>query len=53
MTVQDQESKQGTKRQTLKLLVQIGKQQVLILVDSGSICTFISDRLVTTLKLPV
>jgi hypothetical protein len=53
MTVQDQESKQGTKRQTLKLLAQIGKQQVLILVDSGSIGTFISDRLVTTLKLPV
>lgn len=53
MTVQAQESKQGTRRQTLKLLAQIGKQQVLILVDSGSIGTFISDHLVTTMKLPV
>jgi hypothetical protein len=38
-------------RQTLKLLAHIGKQQVLILVDSGSIGTFVSDRLVRTLGL--
>jgi hypothetical protein len=52
-TVQAQEPEQGSRRQTLKLLAHIGKQQVLIFVDSGSIGTFISDRLVTTLKLPV
>jgi hypothetical protein len=37
----------------LKLLARIGKQHVLILVDSGSIRTFISDRLVDILKLLV
>lgn len=38
-------------RQTMKLLAQIGKQKVLILVDSGSIGTFVSDQLVHKLHL--
>lgn len=33
------------------MLALIGKQQVLILVDSGSIGTFVSDRLVQKLNL--
>ncbi|WVZ89851.1 hypothetical protein U9M48_036204 [Paspalum notatum var. saurae] len=39
-------------RQTLKLLGTIGDQQVLILVDSGSIGTFVSEQLVSKLQLP-
>lgn len=46
MAVQAQEFKSRNRRQTLKLLAHIGKQQVLILVDSGSVGTFVSDRLV-------
>jgi hypothetical protein len=38
-------------RQTLKLLAQIGKHSVLMLVDSGSIGTFVSDQLVKHLKI--
>jgi 5S rRNA maturation endonuclease (ribonuclease M5) len=53
MAVQAPNSKQGNRCQTLKLLARIGKQQVLILVDSGSIGTFISDKLVDILKLSV
>jgi hypothetical protein len=43
-----QPPKEGNKvrRQTLKLLARIGKQQLLVLVDSGSIGTFVSDKLV-------
>ena len=43
---------QKVHRQTLKLLGQIGKHKVLILVDSGSIGTFVSEQLVKQLKLP-
>lgn len=43
-------SKKG-RHQTLKLLARIGKHQVLVLVDSGSIGTFISEHLVQTLGL--
>lgn len=39
------------RRQTRKLLARIGKQQVLVLVDSGSIGAFMSDRLVQALGL--
>ncbi|WVZ76979.1 LOW QUALITY PROTEIN: hypothetical protein U9M48_024887, partial [Paspalum notatum var. saurae] len=35
------------------LLGYVGKQQVLILVDSGSVGTFVSERLVKALQLPV
>jgi hypothetical protein len=38
-------------RHTLKLLARIGKHQVLVLVDSGSIGTFIIDKLVQALGL--
>lgn len=38
-------------RKTMKLLGTIGKQQVLILVDSGSIGTFVSHSLVSKLQL--
>ncbi|WVZ81498.1 hypothetical protein U9M48_028869 [Paspalum notatum var. saurae] len=41
----------GSTRKTMKLLGHIGKHQVLILVDSGSVGTFISEQLVSRLKL--
>ena len=33
------------------MLARIGKHQVLVLVDSGSVGTFVSDKLVSTLGL--
>lgn len=39
------------KRRTLKIYGRIGKLEVLILIDSGSVGTFISDKLAS--KLPV
>lgn len=39
-------------RRTMKLLAHIGKTQVLVLVDSGSVGTFVSQALVAKLKLP-
>ena len=41
----------SVRRNTLKLLARIGKHQVLVLVDSGSVGTFVSDKLVNTLGL--
>lgn len=46
LAVQSPTSETKGRRQTLKLLAHIGKQQVLVLVDSGSIGTFVSDKLV-------
>lgn len=51
MAVQSPDKEIKGHRQTLKLLARIGKQQVLVLVDSGSVETFVSDRLVSTLGL--
>lgn len=51
MAVQSYPQNQSKPRQTLKLLAQIGKQQVLVLVDSGSGGTFVSEHLVNQLKL--
>jgi hypothetical protein len=51
MAIQDRIGAPKARRQTLKLLAQIGNQQVLVLVDSGSIRTFVSTRLVQTLGL--
>jgi hypothetical protein len=51
MAVQSPDKEIKGHRQTLKLLASIGKQQVLVLVDSGSVGTFVSDRLVSTLCL--
>lgn len=39
------------RKQTLKLLARIGKHQVLVLVDSGSLGTFVSNKLVQMLDL--
>lgn len=39
-------------RRTMRLLGHIGKSQLLILVDSGSVGTFVSTKLVDCLKLP-
>jgi len=47
------QSDRSVKRNTLKLLARIGKHQVLVLVDSGSVGTFVSDKLVSTLGLPI
>jgi hypothetical protein len=52
LAVQSVPIAQRNNRQTLKLLAQIGKHQVLILVDSGSVGTFVNETLVTHLKLP-
>lgn len=53
ITVVDSEAPACLKRRrTLKLCGQIGKQQILILVDSGSVGTFVSDALVHRLQLP-
>ena len=43
----------SSRRKTLKLLAHIGNHQVLILVDSGSVGTFVSKQLASTLQLPV
>jgi hypothetical protein len=43
----------GTKKLTMRLLGQIGKQHALILVDSSSAATFISTTLVEKCGLPV
>ena len=51
LAVQTEPNTQVTPRQTLKLLAQIGKHKVLILVDFGSIGTFVSEQLVSHLKL--
>lgn len=51
LAVQSSNDDQRAHRQTLKLLAKIGKHQVLILVDSGSVGTFVSTQLVQQLKL--
>lgn len=51
LAVQSTPVHQKAHKQTLKLLAQIGKHQVLILVDSGSVGTFVSQQLVQHLKL--
>jgi len=43
---------EGTKRRTMRLYAMIGKLQVLILVDSGSVGSFISQHLANQLTLP-
>jgi hypothetical protein len=49
--VQTPNKQKASQRQSLKLLARIGKQQVLVLVDSGSIGTFISEKLVQDLNI--
>ena len=49
--LQSDPSVKTSKRRTMKILGKVGKQQVLILVDSGSIGTFVSEELVKRLKL--
>lgn len=51
LTVQETPKAQAKHMQTMKFLAQIGKHQVLVLVDSGSIGTFVSNHLVAQLKL--
>lgn len=51
MAVQEKIDNAKARRQTLKLLAQVGKQQVLVLVDPGSIDTFVSEQLVWRLAL--
>lgn len=51
MAVLSNSVKQQGPRQTLKLLAQIGKHKVLILVNSGSVSTFVSEHLVQQLQL--
>lgn len=41
LTVEPSPNPSNSQRQTLKLLAQIGKHSVLLLVDSGSIGTFV------------
>jgi hypothetical protein len=49
--LQSPETPQNSRKQTLKLLAKIGKHQLLILVDSGSVGTFVSQALVQSLGL--
>lgn len=51
MALNSSQPVQSTKRKTFKLLANVGNQKVLILVDSGSVGTFISDALVQQLRL--
>lgn len=37
-------------KKTIKLQGRVGNQEILILIDSGSSCTFISDKVVASLK---
>lgn len=39
----------GNRRQTIRLRGFIGKQEILILLDSGSVGTFVSEQLITSL----
>jgi hypothetical protein len=41
-----------SKRRTMRLCAHIGKHEVLVLVDSGSVASFISDKLASKLQLP-
>lgn len=43
----------GLRRRTMRLCAMIGKLQVLILVDSGSVGSFISQHLVKQLLIPI
>jgi hypothetical protein len=45
------ETDKAKHKHTLKLLARIGKYQVPVLVDSGSVGTFVSDKLVQTMRL--
>jgi len=51
MVVNNNSSPDQAKRKTMKLCGQIGKKEVLILVDSGSVASFVSTQLVTNLQL--
>jgi hypothetical protein len=46
LTIQDVPDEQAKSRQTMKLLAQIGKHKVLVLVDSGNVGTSVSTNLV-------
>ena len=50
MAVEDHPTQIAVKRRTLKLKGRIGTQDVLILVDSGSVATFISEHLAAKLQ---
>lgn len=53
MAVSDAVPSQPKKRRTMQLQGLIGKHEVLVLVDSGSITSFISEAVVHQLQLPV
>lgn len=53
LAVGKEDSTSTAKRRTLKLQGTVGKVHILILVDSGSVGTFISDQLAQQLQLPL
>jgi len=53
MTVGDSADPTSLRRRTMKLNGKVGQLDVLILVDSGSVATFISDKLARQLDIPV
>lgn len=53
MAVSVSTNPQAPKRRTMKIHGVIDNQEVLILVDSGSVATFVSEQLVTQLQLPM
>ena len=46
-------SSSSVRHRTLKLCGRIGKSDVLILVDSGSVDTFVSSQFIDRLRLPL
>lgn len=53
MAMDATEKSSDSRRRAFRFLATIGKQKVLVLVNSGSIGTFVSQHLVQQLKLPV
>lgn len=53
LALKDENTVNPVRRKTFRLLATIGKQQVFVLVDLGSVGTFVSEHLVQQLKMPV
>jgi hypothetical protein len=52
MAVHDSDKPMSAKCKTFRFIANVGKDKVLVLIDSGSVGTFVSEQLVQKLKLP-
>jgi hypothetical protein len=52
MDVHDSDKPVSAKCKTFRFIANVGKDKVLVLIDSGSVGTFVSEQLVQKLKLP-